>query len=177
MKRYLLSILKFNIIFISIFIILFFTSPNIISNIKNYILNTENIIGDFNDLLSMLITVMSILLSMVITIGTLLLSMCDKRIMILLKKFNRVSLVINSIRVAICSGIITILIGSVLYLKLDFGMTYIRLILLFILINSLNLFLKDSYMLVVLINELLQETFYPERYKSVEKSYVKKKND
>ncbi len=177
MKRYLLSILKFNIIFISIFIIIFFTSPDIISNIKNYILNTENIIGEFNDLLSMLITVMSILLSMVITIGTLLLSMCDKRIMILLKKFNRVSLVINSIRVAICSGIVTILIGSVLYLKLDFGMTYIRLLLLFILINSLNLFLKDSCMLVVLINELLQETFYPERYKCVEKSYVKKKND
>ncbi|WP_346888351.1 hypothetical protein [Clostridium sp. UBA1056] len=177
MKRYLSSILKFNIVFIIVFIIIYFTSPDVINTIKDYILNSKNIIGEFNDLLSTLITVMSILLSMVITIGTLLLSMCDKRIMILLKRFNRVNLVISSIKVSICSGVLTILVSSVLYLKLDFGITYIRVFLLYLLINLLNLFLKDSCMLVALINELLQETFYPEKYKSVERSYFKNKDN
>lgn len=174
-RRYLFRIIKINLVLMAILLLLKYAFPPSIKTIYDYIFEVND--SNFKEMLSLLITVLSILLSMVITIATLLLSMCDKRIMKLLKKFKKLDTVIWAIKVSILSSITSILISSVMYLKLDFTNKYLRIGLIWLLINSIYFFIKDSSVLVFLINQLLNETFYEENYSNVEKSYIKENNN
>lgn len=178
------KIILFNLLFIFLIIIINFLS--LTENIINYItFKTNNY--QFKDLLSVSITVLTIFLGFMATIATVLMSMCDKRIMKLISKFDKMETVAKSIKKSIkygllclvllglmytnLDGIISYLITSVLpdninhnlellnYIKIIFSPTGIRIITLYITIIFLVIFIDASSYLVFLIKEIAEETF------------------
>ncbi|SHK37504.1 hypothetical protein SAMN02745248_02393 [Hathewaya proteolytica DSM 3090] len=166
-----------NMCFFILCFLIYYFNQEIIINIKNYFFNEEYVgfIEPFKDLLPHIITFVSILLSMNITIGTLLLTMCDKRIMELIKRFKYTDFVIKILKYSIIQGVFLILLLVGIYIRIDFGNTWVRTVILILAANFIIYFFINTYRLIWLINKLLDETFHPEKYNNESNSCIKDK--
>lgn len=155
-KIYLKDFLIYNIIVIFIFLLL-----NIFkyeqSIIKYFLFDTITI--KFQDLLTVLITILSIFVGAIITVATVLVSMCDKRIIKLIKKFGKINHIIDSIKVAIITGILSIILLALIYSNCDLKILFLRLILLYMSGLFILIFINRSRMLIKLVISLLNNSF------------------
>ncbi|SHE62785.1 hypothetical protein [Clostridium fallax] len=156
-KKYFKNFMTYNI-FLTIIIIIFY-KLNYNDKIIKYILFNTSIVK-FQDLLTVIITILSIFVGAVITVATVLISMCDKRILKLIKKYNKVKYLISSIKIAISTGILTIIFLAIIYSNCDFKIIYIRLCLLYISGFLIYIFIKRSMLLINLVIKLLNNSFY-----------------
>lgn len=155
-KIYLKDFLIYNIIVVFIFLLL-----NIFkyeqSIIKYFLFDTITI--KFQDLLTVLITILSIFVGAIITVATVLVSMCDKRIIKLIKKFGKINHIIDSIKVAIITGILSIILLALIYSNCDLKILFLRLILLYMSGLFILIFINRSRMLIKLVISLLNNSF------------------
>lgn len=155
-KVYLKDFLIYNIIVFSILLLL-----NIFKyeqNLIKYFLFDTTIIK-FQDLLTVLITILSIFVGAIITVATVLVSMCDKRIIKLIKKFGKINHVIDSIKVAIVTGILSIVLLALVYSNCDFKILFLRFVLIYISGLTILMFINRSRMLIKLVISLLNNSF------------------
>ena len=154
------KVLGKTIIIYTIVIIIAFILINLIfgKEVSKYItFDTEYV--DFQDLLSILVTILSIFVGAIITVATVLISMCDKRIIRLLRKFRETKYIISCIKISVLTGILDIIILAWLYTKL-----YPKnLVLIYVLIYTAALlfaiFIRMSSVLVRLVFRLLDGAF------------------
>lgn len=127
-------------------------------NLLKYImLETANI--SFQDFLSITITILSIFVGAIITVATVLISMCDKRVLKLINKYKKSNHLVKTIKVAIGTGITAILLLGFVYSKLDFNILMIRLSCLLLSGFNLYIFIMRSRILVILILDILNDSF------------------
>lgn len=128
-------------------------------NIVDYFTFSSNSNLDFHDLLSIMLTILSIFIGAIITVATVLISMCDKRIMKLIKRYNQQYYVIHSIKISLLCGIVTVVIFSIIYAGFDFNIKIVRYTLLYISGANLFLFARNSSLSVRLILNILDNSF------------------
>lgn len=155
-KIYLKDFLIYNIILLLIYILLSFLKYDQ-SIIKYFLFDTTVI--KFQDLLTVLITILSIFVGAIITIATVLVSMCDKRIIKLIKKFGKINHVIDSIKAAIITGILSIILLALVYSNCDLKILFLRCILLYMSGLFILIFINRSRMLIKLVISLLNNSF------------------
>lgn len=131
---------------------------NLLNQFLNYI-NCKSTDFKFQDLLSILLTILSIFVGAIITVATVLISMCDKRIMRLIKTYNLSENIIIDIKTAISSGIITVVLLAIIYSNLVFDVNIIRYIVLYISGISLIIFINSSKILILLVLNILDNSF------------------
>lgn len=155
-KIYLKDFLAYNMIIILIFILLnIFKYDQSIT--KYFLFETTTI--KFQDLLTVLITILSIFVGAIITVATVLVSMCDKRIIKLIRKFGKINHVIDSIKIAITTGILSIILLAIVYSNCDLKILFLRCILLYIAGLFILVFINRSRMLIKLVISLLNNSF------------------
>ena len=125
--------------------------------IKYISFNTE--VFNFQDLLSISITILSIFVGAIITVATVLISMCDKRILKLIKQYKKSKNLVSTIKVAISTGIILIFLLAIVYSQLDFKVLILRLLILYISGFLLLIFIIESKTLIHLIINVLNDAF------------------
>lgn len=123
------------------------------------ILKYDTTVIKFQALLTVLITILSIFVGIILTISMLLISMCDKRILKLIKKFGQINHVIDSIKIAILTGILSIILLSIIYSNCDLKILFLRYILLYIAGLFILIFINRSIMLIKLVISLLTNSF------------------
>ncbi len=157
--KYKVEVKKF-IIYTIVVILAFFMVKKygIISYLIKYIkFDTENF--KFQDLLSIVLTVLSIFVGAIITLATVLISMCDKRVMKLISKYQKSHYVISTIKIAIGTGIASVILLAIVYAKLDLNILYFRIFILYLAGFLLLLFINNSRLLVKLTLSVLEDSF------------------
>lgn len=150
-----------NLLFIGIYIAimwlikLILNEFGLLKSFNNYI-SFKSVKYDFKDLLSISITILAIFIGAIITAVTILISMCDKRLMKLIKSFNKSSYVVKASKTAILSGIVSTCLYAVIYTKLDFNILKLRVTILLIANYLLFIFIYNSRLLIKLVVNLLQ---------------------
>lgn len=131
---------------------------NLYDNFLNYInFNTKDL--KFQDLLSILLTILSIFLGAIITVSTVLISMCDRRIMKLINEYKHNKNVISNIKISILSGIITVVLLAIIYSNLVFNIKALRYIILYISGLTLISFINNSRILIIIVLNILDNSF------------------
>ncbi len=165
------------IILFNIFIIFFIILSKYLSFEKNIILYISfNTVGyNFKDLLSISATILAVFIGFIATIATVLVSMCDKRIMVIIKRFGKTNIVLRSIKRALLSGIISLALIGIIYVNLDFNIILLRCIIIWVTLNNLFIFIRESKFLVFLVKHIMEQTFL-DNEEIVFKSKTSKKN-
>ncbi|CEQ10646.1 Uncharacterised protein [[Clostridium] sordellii] len=114
---------------------------------------------NFQDLLSISITVLSICVGAIITVATVLISMCDKRILKLINKYGKSKYLVSTIKIAIISGISVIFLLAIIYAKLDFNVMLIKYILIYLSGLMFGIFISKSSILISIILNILNDAF------------------
>lgn len=171
-KRYLMLGFIYILILSMLFILIKFLG--IKNKVIKYIeFNTLNF--NFQDFLSISITILAILVGAIITVATILISMCDKRILKLISKYKKTKYLISSIKVSISSGIITTCLLAIIYSRLDFNLLIFRLILLFLSGYTFLIFIDRSKLLLELVLQLLNDSFENDDSISIKARFKEKK--
>ncbi|MPQ44544.1 hypothetical protein [Clostridium tarantellae] len=144
-------------IFLIIIFLLFKNFFNIKEILKYISFDTNTI--KFQDLLSITITILSILVGAIITVATILISMCDKRILRLIQRYNQSTCLIKTIKIAIISGFVSILLLAIIYSNCDFKIISLRLNILYLSGLSLFIFFGRSKILIKIVLNILNECF------------------
>ncbi len=154
------KVLGKTIIIYTIIIIIAFIIINLIfgKEVFKYItFDTEY--ADFQDLLSILVTILSIFVGAIITVATILISMCDKRIIKLLREFKETKYIILCIKISVLTGILDIIILAWLYTKLYPRNLVLIYILMYIASLLFAIFARMGSVLVRLVFKLLDGAF------------------
>ena len=148
------------IIYNFVLLISFFISNkyNLIYKIQRYLLFDTKLIL-FKDLLSIGITILAIIIGAIITAATVLMSMCNTRLMKLMHKYGKSKYIVNSIKLSIITGIVSVCIYAIIYSNLDFSILWLRLILLYFANLLLIIFIVRSKILIKLVISLLNDSF------------------
>lgn len=154
--RYIITLLLYTLFIILMSVGLRYLNLN--DEFFNYI-NFDSTNIKFQDLLSIMLTILSIFVGAIITVATVLISMCDKRIMRLIREYGLYHNIINSIKIAISSGIMTVILLAIIYSNLVFDIKILRYIVLYISGITLITFIKSSKVLIILIINILDNAF------------------
>lgn len=160
-------------IFLICIVLKFFNYENIVLNYIEF--NTKTI--NFQDFLSIGITVLSIFVGAIITVATVLISMCDRRVLKLIKKYKKSNYLVQSIKYSISTGLLAICLLAIIYARLDLNILILRLILLYISGFSLFIFISRSRILILLVLKLLNDSFNDDVDSIVIKAEVKVDNN
>ncbi len=85
--------------------------------------------------------------------------MCDKRIIKLIQKNNKAVYLVSCIKIAITTGMISIVLLAVVYAKLDFNIYIIRIIILYLVMYLLIIFTLKSRLLIKVVFSVLNDAF------------------
>lgn len=158
-KEYIKKLLLFNILLMILCMLIKKFLPQIICTVAKYI--SFDIDGyNFKDLLSISATILAIFIGFIATIATVIVSMCKERLINLIKEFNNMSVVENSLKSALISGTIMLMCISIIYINFDFNILFLRYILIWIILNCLFIFIDESKFLIFLVKKLIEQTFY-----------------
>lgn len=155
-KRYFKCLILYNLIVF--FLIFLFNKLGINDNVIRYV-QFETTVFKFQDLLSITITILSVLVGAVITAATVLISMCDKRIIKLINRNDKSLFLVKCIKIAILSGMVSILLLAIVYSKLDFNIYIIRSTILYLSGYFLTLFTINSRLLIKVVLSVLNDAF------------------
>lgn len=156
------NIIIFNLIIIVIFIAIVFNFPSTKEYIIKYIMYSNELLPEYNlkELLSISSTILAVLLGFIATVATVLISMCDKRIMVLVKKFGKTDLIIRSISRSLKSGTIALICIAIIYVNFDFSILPIRLAIMWIMLNCLFIFINESRFLISLVKNIIEQVLF-----------------
>ncbi|MEQ8154924.1 MAG: hypothetical protein ABRQ25_08600 [Clostridiaceae bacterium] len=146
---YNIGILIFTIIFGKI---------GLFEKISRYI-KFETVIIKFQDLLSISITILTVFVGAIITVATVLISMCDKRIIKLIRNNNKSSYLVLSIKTAIITGVMAIILLAIVYARIDFNNLRLRCVILYLTGYLLVVFISKSKLLILIVLGVLNEAF------------------
>lgn len=127
------------------------------ANVIDYLMYNSSY-ASLKDLLSMTATSLSVFIGFIVAIDTVLLSMCDKRIIKLIKAFNKADVLLSFIRNSIIFGLISLLGILIVYSNLDFNILILRLVILYVVLNCTIIFSINGTKLVLLINKVLKDS-------------------
>lgn len=158
-KEYVKKLLIFNILLIILTTMVKQFLPQFTCTFIKYIsFDTDGY--NFKDLLSISATILAIFIGFIATIATVIVSMCKERLIIIIKKYDSISVVKDSLKGALVSGTILLMCISIIYVNFDFNILLLRFILIWIIFNCLFIFIYESEFLIFLVKNLVEQTFY-----------------
>lgn len=168
--------IKFILLNLIIFILIYIANKfNFLDYIIKYIAFDDTLPCSFKDLLSILSSILSVFLGFMITVVTLFISMCDKRIMNIIRNFNKTDNLIKIIKNSIIYGFVTLFCVATIYINADFNILVIRYVLILIAINTMAVFITNSFMLISTLNRILIDSFNGNENLVVESEFKPKK--
>lgn len=85
--------------------------------------------------------------------------MCDKRIMKLVNDMGKTGILYISMKKAVSYGLISLSGAAIIYINADFNVLIIRLLILWITINSLYIFIYYSTNLIKFVSVMVKQIF------------------
>lgn len=146
---------------------------NYIDNVLKYIsFDTQKC--NFKDLLSIICTILSIFIGFIVTCITVIVSMCDKRIMKVINDMGKTGILYISMKKAVSYGLISLIGSAILYINADFNVLAIRLLILWIIINSLYIFIYYSKNLIKFVSIMIKQIFLNDENMVIKGEFKKK---
>ncbi len=110
--------------------------------------------------MSVIFTVLSIFIGFIVTCIIVIVPMCDRRIIKLMKDMKKTKILYISMKNAVLAGLISLGGATIIYINADFNLLSLRIFIIWIVINSLNVFIYYSRVLIVFINEIVKQIFF-----------------
>lgn len=168
-----------NFIFYNILIIIIIALSNMIGIMDNIIryIKFETVVVKFQDFLSISITILVVFVGAIITVATVLISMCDKRIIKLISKNDKSSYLVRAIKVAIVTGLCSIILLAAVYARLDLNIYPIRLGILYLTGYLMVIFINKSKLLIIIVLSVLNDAFKEPNHFIVQGTFKKPDNN
>ena len=113
---------------------------------------------NLKDILAMLINILILIIGIIATIVTVLISMCDKRVLVLMKKYNSLHIIASATKKSLSGLALTLLLTLFTYI-FTFLNWQIRIFLLFMIMNILIFAMTKASILFMVIKSIFEETF------------------